>query len=182
MAATTPDVRPAQRPDPPKAPELAEVYQAEFDYVWRTLRRLGIPDADLEDRVHDVFVIVHRKLDEFDPARSIRAWLFGIAFRVAANARRRARPTWDVDVDAIAGDAPRGDERVADREGWRLLVAALDAVELDRRAVIVLHDLDGHTAPEVAETLGIPLNTVYSRLRVARQELSRAVTRLRGRP
>lgn len=146
------------------------VYEREFDYVWNTLGRLGIRSADLADGVHDVFVIVHRRWSELDPDKPIRPWLFGIARRIAATARRKRRET----LEPIDVAAPT-DERLAARD---LLWRALDMLEEERREVIVLKDLDGFTGAEIAEVLGIPVNTVHSRLRLARADLVAALARL----
>lgn len=149
-----------------------EIYAREFEYVWRTLGRLGVPPRDLPDAVHDVFVVVYRRREDIDPARSVRAWLFGIARRVAASARRKQRPEPSDDIEVSIAAPPH-----AERD---LLWQALAALDDDRRDVFVLHDLEGHTGVEIAELLGIPINTVHSRLRLARADLVAAVRRLRG--
>jgi RNA polymerase sigma-70 factor (ECF subfamily) len=170
------------------AVDLRALFEAEFSYVFHTLHRLGVRRADLEDLTHEVFVAVHRAQDAYDPKRPIRPWLFGIAFRVASGYRRRARHTREVSDDAMpepADAAPLADERLASERARRLVIDALDDVELDRRAVLVLHDIDGQSMPEIAEALAIPLNTAYSRLRLAREQLRAAVKRRsprRGEP
>lgn len=150
------------------------IYARDFTYVWRTLGRLGVPASDIADAVHDVFVVVHRKGDEIDPARPVRPWLFGIARRVAASSRRkqRAEPTTEVEPSIAAPPHAERD----------LLWQALAALDDDRREVVVLHDLEGHTGAEIAELLEVPVNTVHSRLRLARADLVAAVRRLRGMP
>ena len=157
---------------PPLLDTFDAVYEREFDYVWNTLGRLGTPSADLADRVHDVFVVVHRRWSEIDPARPIRPWLFGIARRLAAGARRKHQELL-VEIDAAAP----GDDSLAARD---LLWRALAALEPDRREVVVLKDLDGFTGAEIAEILGIPVNTVHSRLRLARADLVAALAALEG--
>ena len=164
--------------------DFAALYQAEYAYVERTLRRLGVATADLGDLAHDLFVVVYRRHGERDAARALRAWLFGIAVKLAANYRKRAHrrrelPAKDgAEARASDGAAPL-DDQLADAQERAQLLAALDALELDQRAVIVLHDLEGAAASEVAATLGVPLNTVYSRLRAARQKL---IARVRQPP
>jgi RNA polymerase sigma-70 factor (ECF subfamily) len=172
----------------PEAPRFRALFEAEFSYVFHTLHRLGVRRADLEDLTHDVFVAVYRAFAKYDPQRPLRPWLFGIAFRIASDYRRRARYLRELSSDGVpepADAAPPADERLAAEEARRLVIAALDDVELHRRAVLVLHDLDGQSMPEIAHALAIPLNTAYSRLRLAREQLRAAVTRRslrRGEP
>ncbi len=166
-------------PPPVEPLEFRAVYEAQFAYVWRSLRRLGVRDRDLEDVAHDVFVALYRGFEEFDRTRPIRPWLFGIAFRVASDYRRRARHRLEVPSDAsdVAADDPAADERIEAREARQLVLEALGTLDLDRRAVFVMHDLDGYSMPEIARTLDAPLNTLYSRLRLAREQFARAVRR-----
>jgi RNA polymerase sigma-70 factor (ECF subfamily) len=144
------------------------------------LRYLGASDSDVEDLAHDVFVVVHRRLEEFDPARRLRPWLFGIAFHIAARHRDRFSTRVEVptaDPPDIPSSAPPADEQIAAAEAWTIVAGALRQIELDQRAVLIMHDLEGHSAPEIAEALGLPLNTTYSRLRLARAKFSSAVRR-----
>jgi RNA polymerase sigma-70 factor (ECF subfamily) len=159
---------------------LEELFDTHASYVWNTLRRLGVPPSDLEDVTHDVFVQVGARLGELDPRRPTRPWLFGFAFRLASQHRRRAFRRYEVYGDADAVD-PAGmpDERLSRERDRRLVLDALEAIDLDRRAVFVLSQIDGQPMSEVARVLGIPVNTGYSRLRVARDEFAAAVKRLR---
>jgi len=167
----------------PVPPDFRRLFDAHFDYVWHVLRRLGVAPNDLEDVTHDVFLTVYRKLDTFDPSRPLKPWLFGFAFRVASDHRRLGRhrrerigePPDARDPSPTALDHAVTDELVG------IARSALDALELDRRAVFMLHELDECPMPEVARNLGIPLNTAYSRLRLARADLRAAVHRLRAR-
>jgi RNA polymerase sigma-70 factor (ECF subfamily) len=166
------------------APTFRAVFEAESSYVMSSLRRLGVFERDLDDLTHDVFLAVHLRFAEYDPARPIRPWLFAFAVRVAAAYRRRARHRLEVIEGAIeAADERAGtaDARVAAQEARRLVIQALDEVELDRRAVLVMHDIDGEAMPEIARALSIPLNTGYSRLRLAREEFEVALKRLQPR-
>ena len=165
--------------------EFAALYEAQYAYVERTLRRLGVAGADLADVAHDLFVVVYRRYGQHDPASPLRGWLFGIALKLAANYRKRAHRTREQPATAaserraVDGRAA-ADEQLADAQARAQLLDALDALDLDQRAVIVLHDLEGAAAPDVAATLGIPLNTVYSRLRAARQKVIAHVREQRG--
>jgi RNA polymerase sigma-70 factor (ECF subfamily) len=148
------------------------LYQKQFAYVWKTLGRLGVRSADLPDAVHDVFLVVHRRWAELDVARPVRPWLFGIARRIAAGRRRKQR-------DVLAEPPERGssgdEERIAERELlWRLLAELPD----ERREVIILHDLEGRTGADIAQQHGLSVNTVHSRLRLARADLAAALARL----
>jgi RNA polymerase sigma-70 factor (ECF subfamily) len=167
------------------AERFREIFSAESAYVWSVLRRLGVRDADLQDLAHEVFVILHRRiLDEtFDASRPLRPWLAATAFRLASVHRRSAIERREV-LDAEAGEATSDDrtdpERLAAAEQDRALVLrALEAIQPERRIVFILHDIDEQPMSVVAEALGLPLNTGYSRLRLARDEFRAAVRRLR---
>jgi RNA polymerase sigma-70 factor (ECF subfamily) len=157
------------------------LFEAELDYVLATLRRLGVALRDLEDVTHEVFLRVHACWDEYDPARPVRPWLFAFAFRLASDYRRLARHRREVFADASEPEslALGADDLLATRDRRALVEAALAGVDIDRRAVLLLHDLEECPMPEVAQILGIPLNTAYSRLRVGREELVKAARRLR---
>jgi RNA polymerase sigma-70 factor (ECF subfamily) len=161
------------------------LYERQVDFVWRNLRRLGVDEADAEDRTQEVFVVAHRRFDEFeDRGHGPRAWLFQIVLRVASDARRhRRRHPEDPDGGTAMGRAsvaPAQADELLRREALSRLDAALATIEVGRRAVLVMHEIEEMTAPEIAQALGIPLNTVYSRLRVARQELEEALAVLQA--
>jgi len=161
------------------------VYESQAAFVWRNLRRLGVSDADVEDKLQEVFVVAHRRWDEFiDRGHGPRAWLFQIALRVASDARRHRR-RHPVDPDGGAAQERQSIEApqaVAfdKRQQLDLLDRALATIDMGRRAVLVLHEIEQMTAPEISRTLDIPLNTVYSRLRVARIELEQELRRIAG--
>ena len=159
------------------------VYDAHVSFVWRNLRRLGVMDRDVEDKCQEVFVVAHRRWTEFaDRGHGPRAWLFQIVLRVASDARRHRRrhpvdPDGGIAQDRQSVEAPQA-VAVARKQALDLLDRALASIEMARRAVLVLHEIEQMTAPEIARTLEIPLNTVYSRLRVARLELDAELARL----
>lgn len=162
-------------------PDFRALFDEHYAYVWKTLRRLGVRDADLPDVAHDVFLVVARRLPDFDRTRPVKPWLFGIAHRVASDHRRLARHARErpIDDDEDPADpAPLADEQLAKADRQRLVRRGLAALDDDRRAVFVLFEIDGAPMPDVAEALGIPLNTAYSRLRLAREDFRAAVTRL----
>ena len=167
----------------PQAPSLRDLFAMHAPYVWNALRRLGVPAPDLEDLTHDVFLQVHRHLPEYDPKRPVRPWLFGFAYRIASQHRRRAhhrREThFEPDLATYGGSGP--EETRSRRTGATVVIAALQAIDLQRRAVFVLYELDGASMSEIALSLEIPPNTAYSRLRVARAEFAAAVKRIQAR-
>jgi RNA polymerase sigma-70 factor (ECF subfamily) len=176
------------RPQLADVPELdfRAVYHAQLTHVWHTLRRFGVHDRDLEDLCHDVFVAFYRCRAEYDVTRPVRPWLSGIAFRVASDYRRRAqhRREQPAAVEALPppqSDEPAADETLLRRERQDLVLAALQALDEPRRAVMIMHDLDEQPMPEIAAVLGIPLNTAYSRLRLARADFAAACKRLLAR-
>jgi len=167
---------------PARPLELPELFAMYGSYVWNTLRRLGVREADLEDLTHDVFVQVQRQLPQYDPARPVKPWLFGFAFRLTSQYRRRAfrgRETLG-DMNEAIDPGALPDARLAAEEDRKLVLAALEGIELERRAVFVLYEIDGEPMAEIARSLGIPGNTAYSRLRVARAEFAAAAKRLRA--
>ena len=160
-----------------------EVYAQHFDFVWRTARRLGVGDLHVDDVVQDVFVVVHRKLAGFEGRSSLKTWLYAITRRVVSDHRRaqkRRRPHTPIsDSLACCGASPQ--ERAARLEAAQLLHAFLDTLPDEQREVFVLAELEQMTAPETVEATGAKLNTVYSRLRLARAAFERFVARHRAR-
>lgn len=155
-----------------------EAFQNEFDYLCRTLRRLGVQPQDVEDQVHEVFLVLDRKWGNYDRSRPLRPYLFGIAFRVAAAHKRRRGRELLLEPDGGADNAPRADEQLDADRARALVLRALEFVPLPRRAVLVMHDIDEMPMSEVTRALSIPLFTGYSRLRKARRELEAALTEL----
>lgn len=175
---------------PPQAasmarPTLLDILDSELFFIWNTLRRFGVAERDVEDVAHEVLVVVHRHLGEFDPARPLRPWLFAFAVRCASDYRRlahrrRERLTAD-DVERADAAEERADEVLVNHEERNLARRALLAVPEERRAVVILHDFDEVPMHEVAAALGIPLKTAYSRLRVGREELIATARRMQKR-
>ena len=156
------------------------LYDAEVDFVWRNLRRLGISPGEVDDRTQEVFVVAHRRWDTFeDHGHGPRAWLFQIVLRVVSDARRHQRRHPE-DADGGFAESRRSEpppqlESLTRKEAVEQLDRALGTIEVGRRAVLVLHEIEEMTAPEIAKAMNLPLNTVYSRLRVAREELESAL-------
>lgn len=147
--------------------------------VWRTMRRLGVQERDLEDQAHEVFLIVHRKLAEYDPSRPFRTWLIGICHRRAADYRRLTRHKVETFGDGHEAPASNRtlEDHYAERESWDLLCRALDELDEERRVAVVLHDLEGLPLAEIARMTDTPLQTVYSRVRAGRASLEARLRR-----
>ncbi|HEY6722893.1 MAG TPA: sigma-70 family RNA polymerase sigma factor [Polyangiaceae bacterium] len=169
-------------------PSVADVYAAHFKYVWRCLRSLGVPDAALDDAVQEVFLVVQRKLAAFDGACDTKTWLYAILLRISrryrAEAARHAQ-RFDAhepggDDESIAPSSMAADLRNEVEKHERLALAQRALAKLDdaKREVFVFACIEGMSAPEIAGLVGVPLNTVYSRLRAARQAFAEAVASL----
>lgn len=170
----------------PAAPTFAEIYEQEFSFVWRSARSLGVVAHALDDVTQEVFVVVHRRLGDFEGRSSVRTWVYGIVRNVVRAHRRgvaqepKSPPGSElpVDPDSIVDPTARApDEALEKREAAALLMKFLDAMDDDKREVFVLAELELFTVPEVATMIGENVNTVYSRLRLARAELSAAASR-----
>ena len=166
------------------APDFDAVYEEHFDFVWRSMGRLGVDPSAVEDAAQDVFVIAHRRLADFEGRSSVKTWLFGIALRVARDHRRAARrtrghglvPEAEADTAAVADTSTPSPLGSASRaEAVVQLEAILGELDEDRRAVFILAELEQMSGPEIAEAVGANVNTVYTRLRAARRAFNEAV-------
>lgn len=162
-----------------------ELYEENFRFVWRSLRRLGVREGDVADAVQDVFLIVHRKLSEFEGRSKMTTWLFGICLRVARDRRRlaheRLRSEDDEPVLEASDDRADVAATVERRQGIAMVERLLNNLPDEQRTVFLLFELEGMSGEQIAESLGIPLGTVYSRLRIAREAFRQAVARSRAR-
>jgi RNA polymerase sigma-70 factor (ECF subfamily) len=161
-----------------------EIYEAQFGFVWRSLRRLGVRESEAPDAVQEVFLTVHRRLPEFEGRSKVSTWIFGIAMRVAAARRRIAHRRYEVPgEDLIPTFESEGDlsEQVARRQGLEIVEAILERMPIEQRAVFALFELEGMSGDEIAELLEIPKGTVHSRLRLARAVFREQVERLTAR-
>ena len=159
------------------------LYREQYPFVWRTLRRLGIAAADIDDACQKVFLVAYRRLPEFEGRSSLRTWLCGIALRVTSEDRRRSVtrrevPLVEQPMQEAAGDGVL--ESLEQRERLRELDAILTQLPAEQRTVLVLFELEGMSGQEIATAVGIPLGTVRSRLRLARQTFSNVVLARRG--
>lgn len=163
------------------APEvrLESIYREHYDFVRRTLRYLGVPDTRVLDAVQDVFIVVLRRLEDFEGRSALKTWLFGIAMRVAHGDRRRhGRPVpADLAVFQSGPSITAPDDALARRQAADLLAGILLNLDEDQRAVFVLAEVEQMSAPEIAAALDVKINTVYSRLRLGRKKFERALAR-----
>ena len=160
---------------------LEEIYEKHADFVWRTLRRMGVPEDDLGDALQGVFLAAHRALAQFEARSSITTWLFTVCRTVARERRNRAHLRYEV-FDQILVDREidlRADvgALLEHRERVDLLETLLDRLEVDQRNVLILFELENMSGEEIGEALGIPLGTVYSRLWSARKAFRQALSR-----
>jgi RNA polymerase sigma-70 factor (ECF subfamily) len=159
------------RERPPATPDFDEVYETHVDAVWRLLQRSGVPEAELEDAVQEVFLVAHRRLADFRGESSVKTWLFGVGLRVAKDARRRLSRKGGHDALDDHGHlpSPHGlEEQTMHRQAFTQLLRLLESLGEELREVFVLAELEELTAPELSATLGVNVNTVYSRMRTAR--------------
>jgi RNA polymerase sigma-70 factor, ECF subfamily len=164
--------------------DFTALYASYFPFVWRCLRGLGVADASLDDAAQEVFVVVHRRLAEFRGDSSVRTWLYAIVRNIAANQRRGAqRSTAHAELDpSLPSPTPDPCEHAQDREAAEFVQGFLSTLDDKKRDVFVLALLEQLAIPEVAQTLGIPLGTAYTRLRNVRIELRRALAEREKQP
>lgn len=155
-----------------------------FNFVWRTLRRLGVPIADLPDVAQEVFLVVHRRLPDYEARGRVTTWLFPICLHAARDRRRRAHVRREVSSEEqeLVDPAPLPGNELERRDDLALFEAALDGMNLDQRAVFVLFELEELRGEDIARMLEIPLGTVYSRLRLARAAFRNGVLSRVGAP
>ena len=166
--------RPATAPS--STPDVREVVEQHASHVWRTLYYCGVAPSDLKDACQEVFLVISRKLGEFEGRSSVRTWVYQICVRVAAGYRRSARLRYErvvAEPPEIAVHPTQQDE-VDDRRARERLVAILERLDEDQREVFVLYEIEERPMSEIASALGCPLRTAYSRLEAARKEIMRA--------
>ena len=174
-AATANETGPRESADS----RVRSLVDAHYEFVWRSLRRFGIRDGEVDDAVQKVFWVACRKLPSIKDG-SERAFLFQTALRVAADMRRaerRSREVVGADVDDVFDPRPGPDDLIDRRRARLLLDRSLDDMTLEQRAVFVLFEVEQMTLVEIASLLGIPRGTVASRLRKARSEFYERVSR-----
>ena len=160
-------------------PVFAGVYAEHFELVWRSLRHLGVPAVALDDAVQDVWLVVHRRLPEFDGRSKVSTWLFGISINVA-RARRRARQERHPSEPLPEGLPSAGldpERALASRRAWTLVQTFLDELPELTRAIFVSTLLENFSPAETAAATGLDVSTVYHRVRALRRSFQRFMQR-----
>jgi len=183
MSSLDGDPRPNGAPRPVLAASFTEIYQCFFNFVWSCARRMGIPDNEIDDVVQDVFIVIHGRLKTLEQPESLRSWIYGIIRRTASTYHRARR----MKVTSAAAlnsepltqypEQPSPQDLALRSDESKLLWSLLAKLDAPKREVFVLAELDEMTAPEIAAAIEVPLNTVYSRLRSARQDVEAALAR-----
>lgn len=165
-------------------PKFAEVFREHFDFVWRSVRRLGIGEDAVDDVVQEVFLVVHRRLDEFEGRSTMRSWLYGITIRIVRN-HRRSKSRRGVPVELpetmASGDEASPHQRALRNQASEALLVFLESLSEERREVFVMVDLEQESVVDAAAALEINVNTAHGRLRAARDEFDDFVARFRAR-
>ncbi len=169
-------------------PPFTELYREHFAFVWRSARYLGVPYGELDDVAQDVFIVLQRKLADYDGRVSVRGWMYGFVRRVVADHRRRFRrkesklrgAPEEGGLDAYESEHPTPFSSAESSEALRRLDEVVQTLSAEKRETFLLAELEQLSAVEIAESLGTNVNTVYTRLRTARDEVTATYTRLYG--
>lgn len=163
--------------------DTTTIFREHAPFVWRVVRRLGVAESDTADVCQEVFVVIHRRLAEFEGRSSVRTWVYGICVRAASDYRRRVSRRRETVTDDVpeAATEPRQDVALSMREARARLDRVLDELDDDKRAVFVLYEIEELTMADVASAVGCPLQTAYSRLHAARAQVQESIQRMRTR-
>ena len=162
---------------------LAQIYSEHSKLVWLMLSRLGVRDADLEDVLQEVFLVVFRRLDSIENEGALRSWLFSVCRRSAANYRRRAYrvhesvASGEEELDVVS-DAASPEQDAQASEARATLEQVLSGLSDEKRVAFVMFEIEMRTSEEIADALGIPIGTVHSRIYSARKDVERIAMRL----
>jgi RNA polymerase sigma-70 factor (ECF subfamily) len=174
-------------PPAPGVPPFDSIYEEYFEFVWAAARRLGVSTAAIDDVVQDIFIVIHSRLHSLRQPESLRSWIYGIARRTVSD-HHRARRTKDASGAALALQTevehptpPTPLDVTEQNDQVKLLFALLGEIDPPKREVFMLAELEQLTVPEIADALGIPLNTAYSRLRAARIAFEQGLARRAAR-
>jgi RNA polymerase sigma-70 factor (ECF subfamily) len=157
-------------------PTAQQVFQEHATYAWRALRYCGVASSDLQDACQEVFLVVHRRLPEFESRSSVRTWVYGICLRVAAQYRRRAHRRREELMSEPPEMAvlPTQSAQIEIQQTRALLQEVLEGLDSVKRDVFVLYEIEQLPMEEVAAVVGCPLRTAYSRLEAARKHILKA--------
>jgi RNA polymerase sigma-70 factor, ECF subfamily len=163
---------------------VTQVHHQHGEFVWLTLHRMGIRAPHVDDVYQEVFLVVHRRLHTFTGQCAITTWLYEICFRVAAGYRRKAHfrreelvPDW-TELESMSSSVPSPERQLVSARRAKQLERILDTLPLEYRVVFVMFEIEGLSSEEIAECVGAPLGTVYSRLHRARKRFIRALAKL----
>jgi RNA polymerase sigma-70 factor (ECF subfamily) len=181
-AVGTSQVPGAETAAPVVVPSFAEVFRTYSGFVWRVLLRLGVAESDVDDVAQEVFLGVHRNLASFEGRCALRTWIYGICHRRAIDYRRRAmtRPELATDEPPDVGTDPEQEEGLDLGLARAKLNQLLESLDEEKRSVFVLFEVEGIPMEEVAEIIGCPLQTAYSRLYAARKKVDALAQRMRA--
>jgi RNA polymerase sigma-70 factor (ECF subfamily) len=169
-------------PPVPAPPDFDAIFRAHAGFVWRVLQRHGLPARELPDGCQEVFMVVHRRLPEFEGRSSLRTWIYAIAQRVAQGMRKkRDLSHGELHDESHVGGTAAQDDELQQKQQLALIERALRELPEDKREVFALYELEGMTMAEVARALEIPENTALYRLYGARDFIRAAIAR-RARP
>jgi RNA polymerase sigma-70 factor (ECF subfamily) len=157
---------------PHATPQFDVVFAQLSPFVWRVLARLGVPARDVPDACQEVFLVVHRRLQEFDEARgTVRGWVYGICVRIASQHRRRRASRREASDEGLVqiGVGAHQEDALQQAHDWRRLAAVLDSMDNLKREVFVLYELEALPMAEIAVTLDCRVQTAYARLYAARR-------------
>lgn len=167
-------------------PSFQAIYRDYFDFVWSSAARLGVEPSAVDDLVQEVFIVIHQKLHTLENPAALRSWIYGIVRRTASGHRRSRRTEANAGVglseqEQTLPPPPTPLDETERNADLALVARLLEQLDETKREVFALVELDGLKVPEVAELLEIPLNTAYSRLRLARQAFEAALQRHHAR-
>lgn len=163
-------------------PSFASIYKLYFDFVWSSVRRLGVRDEAVDDVVQEIFVVIHSRLHTLQQPDSLRSWIYGVVRRTVSTYHRSRRVRGATGQEGWAEEAVESHQLTPfdlteQNDQLQLLAKLLNELDEVKREVFVLAELEEMSAPEIAQVLDIPLNTAYSRLRTARQAFEQALAR-----
>jgi RNA polymerase sigma-70 factor (ECF subfamily) len=166
-----------------EVPAFSAVYADYFHFVWSCTRRLGVRAEAMDDVVQEVFVVISARLRTLERPEALRSWIYGVVRRTVST-HHRSRRVRETTGETLSGGSeplesrpPTPLERAEQTEKVKLLESLLDELDDAKREVFVLAELQEMTVPEIAQATGIPVNTVYSRLRAARRAFDEALAR-----